>query len=348
MPMAGKMPVSCTLVQEQNVATTRKPVALADLTLAHFSDVHLGLHGGRPTARHLLSKRLLGYLSWRRSRYRVHRREVLDALLADVRAHAPDHIAVTGDLVNLSLPSEFAAARRWLETLGAPDRVTVVPGNHDALVAVAWDEGLGAWQEWMRGDEGAGQGFPFVRIRGPVALVGLSSAVPTWPLLATGRIGAGQAERLRAVLEDLGRKKLFRVVLVHHPVRRQGDSRRKALSDGDRLAAVLAESGAELVLHGHTHMGRLDALPGPTGPIPSLGSSSASAIPSHKGDAARWHLLAVSARPDGGWELRVTVRRLDATLAAFETAGCYALAVPGPPGVNISGGSAADCRPPAP
>ena len=30
----------------------------------------------------------------------------------------PDHIAVTGDLVNISLPEEYARARDWLEALG--------------------------------------------------------------------------------------------------------------------------------------------------------------------------------------------------------------------------------------
>ncbi len=300
---------------------------MADLTLAHFSDIHLGLPDGRPTVRQLLSKRLLGYLSWRRSRHLVHRREVLDALLADVRAHAPDHVAITGDLVNLALPAEFTAARRWLGTVGPPDRVTVVPGNHDALVQVAWRDGMGAWQEWMRGDTGEEGAFPFLRVRGGIALVGLRSAVPTWPLLATGRIGRAQADRLGTMLDELGRRGLFRIVLVHHPVHRPGDNRRKALSDSGRLSAVLARSGAELVLHGHGHVGRLDALPGPSGPIASLGSSSASALPSHKGEAARWHLLAVSRSP-GGWDVRITVRCLDQTLAGFETAATYNLAIP--------------------
>ena len=59
---------------------------------------------------------------------------MLDALVSDLQAQAPDQIAVTGDLVNLALEAEFAPARAWLESVGAADRVTVIPGNHDAYV----------------------------------------------------------------------------------------------------------------------------------------------------------------------------------------------------------------------
>ena len=59
---------------------------------------------------------------------------MLDALVADMQAQRPDHIAVTGDLVNLALEAEFTPAQAWLESVGTPQRVTVVPGNHDAYV----------------------------------------------------------------------------------------------------------------------------------------------------------------------------------------------------------------------
>ena len=87
-----------------------------------------------PRLADLAGKRALGYLNWTRNRQKFHRRDVLDALVSDMQAQAPDHIAITGDLVNLALEAEFAPARTWLESVGAPDRVTVVPGNHDAYV----------------------------------------------------------------------------------------------------------------------------------------------------------------------------------------------------------------------
>ena len=106
-----------------------------------------------------MNQRVLGYLSWQRRRYRVHRREVLDALVADLREQAPDHVAITGDLVNISLPAEFVQAAVWLRQLGTPDWVTVIPGNHDAYVEVKWREAWAHWSDYMCGD-GAASGRP--------------------------------------------------------------------------------------------------------------------------------------------------------------------------------------------
>ena len=92
---------------------------LMAFTLAHLSDPHLP---PMPAARlrDLAGKRALGYLNWTRNRHKIHRREVLDALVSDLQAQRPDHIAVTGDLVNLALEAEFAPARAWLESVGTP------------------------------------------------------------------------------------------------------------------------------------------------------------------------------------------------------------------------------------
>ena len=99
--------------------------------LAHLSDLHMAL---TPRLSELAGKRGLGFINWQRGRKYIHRRETLDVITRDVKAAAADHIAVTGDLVNLSLPVEYAAARAWLDNLGPPHDVTVIPGNHDAYV----------------------------------------------------------------------------------------------------------------------------------------------------------------------------------------------------------------------
>lgn len=304
------------------------------LRFAHFSDPHLPLPPGWPPGwperlGALAGKRLLGFLSWRRKRHRIHRPDILAALLSDVAAHAPDHVVVTGDLVNIALPDEFDRARLWLEGLqgqglGSPDRVSVVPGNHDATVAVPWDRGIGLWLPWMAGDDGPDR-FPFLRVRGPAAFVGVSTAVPTPPLLATGAVGAEQAERLETLLGDLSRRGLFRVVLMHHPPMRIHGSARKALSDRDRVRAVLARTGAELVLHGHHHREHVGAIAGPDGgAIPVIGVPSASAAPVGRAQAARWVQFTVEAAAEGGWRLGVLVRGFDGQ--GFATAARFAIA----------------------
>ncbi len=158
-------------------------------TLAHFSDPHLPPLP-KPRLQELAGKRVLGYLNWTRNRHKYYRREVLDALVRDLQAERPDHIAVTGDLVNLALPAEFAPAQTWLRSVGAPQSVTAIPGNHDAYVRATRHRFVECFGDYLSGDEPAPQAFPFLRRRGPVALIGLSSAVPTAPFSATGTLGA--------------------------------------------------------------------------------------------------------------------------------------------------------------
>ena len=108
--------------------------------LAHLSDPHLGPLP-RPRLAELAGKRAAGFFNWRRKRHRIHRADVLARITADLKAQAADHIAVTGDLVNISLAGEYAPASAWLAALGPPRDVTLVPGNHDVYVraaAVPW------------------------------------------------------------------------------------------------------------------------------------------------------------------------------------------------------------------
>src|SRR5471030_1613544 len=130
---------------------------MAAFTLAHLSDPHLPpLPAAR--LRDLDNKRALGYLNWRRNRRKFHRRDVLDALVSDIRTQTPDHIAVTGDLVNLSLEAEFAPARAWLESVGTPDRVTVIPGNHDAYVRATQHRFAETLGNYLDGDDAPHRG----------------------------------------------------------------------------------------------------------------------------------------------------------------------------------------------
>src|SRR4051812_13761213 len=79
------------------------------LTLAHISDLHIGPLP-RAGLRALAGKRVTGFLSWRLKRSKIHRRAVLEHLADDLAQQRPDHIAITGDLVNIALPAEFAQA----------------------------------------------------------------------------------------------------------------------------------------------------------------------------------------------------------------------------------------------
>lgn len=295
---------------------------LSIFRLAHLSDPHLPPPAGAFGWRDLATKRLLSRIAWRRKR-KIHRPEVLEALVADLAAHLPDHVAITGDLTNFASDVEIAAARRWLESLGPPDTVTVSPGNHDALVGETGAARFASWTPWL-GDDGQAA-FPKVRVRGPVALFNLCTAVPTAPHLATGRLGDEQLQRLDALLADPAYDGLFKVVLLHHPPSARAVSSRKALDDQAELRAVLERQGADLVLHGHAHEALTATVPGPNGKaIPVLGVPSASAwVGGHS--PARWHALEIETREGGGFGLRVVARGLDPLGGGIVELGRYAL-----------------------
>ncbi len=277
-------------------------------TLAHLSDVHLAPLPA-PRGVELLSKRITGYINWQRRRHFIHDRAALDVLVADLQKRRCDHIAVTGDIANIALPEEFTLGRRWLESLGSAQDITAIPGNHDIYVRAGTALALREWGAFMRGD--AGESFPFVRKRGPVALIGLNSGVPTAPFFATGKVGAAQLQALGVTLDRLNDERLFRIVLIHHPPVSEA-RRNKRLVDAPALLAVLAQHGAELLLHGHDHLHMVNWLPGPDGArIPAVGVHSASAAPAYSPDPAAYHLFNIGGAP-GRWTCELISRGLDA------------------------------------
>src|SRR6516164_10489459 len=276
-------------------------------TLAHLLDLHLAL---TPKPSELASKRGLGYINWQRKRKHIHRPDVLAAITRDLQARSAQHIAVTGDLTNFSLPGEYAWARRWLESIGQPTDVTVIPGNHDVYVRGA--EGLPAkfWSDYIRGDDGR-ERFPFVRRRAEVALIALSTGVPTGPFMATGRLGERQLTRLAEALEQT--RGSFRTVLIHHPPLSPARRFFRRLIDGAGLRRVLTEKGAELLLHGHDHRRSLIWLDGPADKkIPAIGVPSASASARHGNeDRAGYNVFQID-RNGSGWRCEtVSYERLD-------------------------------------
>jgi 3',5'-cyclic AMP phosphodiesterase CpdA len=280
---------------------------MAAFTLAHLSDPHLAPLPA-PSLRELIGKRALGYLNWTRNRRKIHRREVLDALVKDLQAQRPDHIAVTGDLVNIALEAEFAPARAWLQSVGTPEHVTLVPGNHDAYARATRNRFAEIWGDYLRGDGALTADpitFPFVRRRGPLALIGVSSAVPTPPFMATGWLGQAQLEALDRILSRLSAEPAFRVLLIHHPLR--SDSRHKRLTDSDELLTLLKRTGVELILHGHDHIHSTMSFDGPRGRIPAIGAPSASAIAHGHYPAAAYNLFSIE-RDGCAWRCEQTVR----------------------------------------
>ena len=236
-------------------------------------------------ARDLLSKRLTGYATLKLKRSRHHTQERLDRVAQGVRDLQPDHLLVTGDLTNLALDAEFERVATYLSGLGLPsDRITVVPGNHDAYTRGAYKRQAFAQflAPYVHADIQAPAEmrvlgtFPFVRLLGDdVALLALCSAVPRLPMVAAGEIGSMQLAGSRALLDDSRLRSRKLVVLVHHPLHmpEKGSKRWfESLRDADALLAVLKAHGHFTLLHGHLHKRMTHAADAFT----SYGASSAS------------------------------------------------------------------------
>lgn len=278
--------------------------------LAHFSDIHLGPLPDI-SYRELASKRITGYINWRRRRRVNLDHGIIDLITDDMLAAGPDHLALTGDLVNLALDKEIEMARLWLEGLGAPEDISVVPGNHDAYVPRALDKACRAWGAYMCGDDAKGppgrDSFPYLRVRGPVAIIGISSARATAPFLASGYFTDKQARKAGKLLDEAGERGLFRVIMIHHPPVRGATSAYKRLFGISRFQKMVRRHGAELVLHGHTHLPTVHRIDGKDGTVPVVGVAAAGQAHGGAKPPAHYNLFEIIGVP-GAWQVQMTRR----------------------------------------
>ena len=284
--------------------------------LAHLSDAHIGPIP-RPNLAELLGKRVTGYVNWLYKRAAQHDMGVLARLVDDMRAQAPNHVLMTGDVVNIGLPAEIALAKDWLATLGSSDDVSFTPGNHDAYVKDATELVHNVFAPWTT-SEIQGIGFPFLRRRGGIALIGLDTGVPTAPFVASGTLGKKQIAALGALLEKTKLEGLIRVVFLHHPPHVGGARILRGLTDAAAFEDAIARHGAELVVHGHNHRPSVANVRGPSGRTPVVGVASASARPGGHYPSAAYNLYAIE-RGEDGIRLTARTRALDEAGEIVET-----------------------------
>ncbi|MBL4847533.1 MAG: metallophosphoesterase [Planctomycetes bacterium] len=278
------------------------------IEIAHVSDLHFAWAPGDAgvPAHGFLNKRLVGYANLRF--HRKNPQAIADALGEDLRAHPPDHLAITGDLTNLSLPGEFRRARDWIESLELPpERVSVIPGNHDAYVP----EGLDLFEEtfapWLPGPS-----WPREQRAGPAALFGTSSSLPVPWFRAWGALGPEQLDSLSRLIDASDAP--LKAVLVHHPpVLGNGrpDKPTRNNRDGARLIEV-CRGRVDLILCGHTHEAFDYTFPGER-PLRVFCAGSTTMAPKTHGQAATYNRY----RSLGGRLNEIVVRGFDPQLGAF-------------------------------
>ncbi|MGV0909295.1 metallophosphoesterase family protein [Martelella sp. FOR1707] len=290
-------------------------------TIAHISDVHLGPLP-QLSPKELFSKRITGFFNWHRNRRKHLGKDTLENLLLAIADENPDHLAITGDLVNLATTKEIDIAADWLKSVGPAHEVSLVPGNHDAYVGGAYAKIARAWGDYMQGDdhEGAHLGkmtFPYLRRRGPVAIIGCSSAIPSPPFLAIGSFEAKQARKTAELLRQAGEEGLFRILMIHHPPVRNAAARHKRLIGIRRFKATIATGGCELVLHGHTHLNTVNFIETRQGKTPVIGIAAAGQGANGKKPPSGFNLISVSGR-SGSYEMQCRRHALSAASGLIE------------------------------
>ncbi len=255
------------------------------MRVAHISDLHVLSPGPFDWRAVLFNKRITGYLNLIRRRGRVYRRAYLGMVL-EAASSAADLLVVTGDITNLALEGEFAEARALLDAVARRVEVTVVPGNHDIYLPSLlrrrrfphhFGRFFGSDLPHLALDLPAGR-YPSVKLRGPVAVIALSSAVPRPPFVSSGSLGAEQLAAFEAVLAHPEVRRRTPVILVHHPPvdrRSRLGRRRDGLVDAAAFRACLGGLARGLVLFGHLHRRVRYRLPTAAGGLDVIGASGA-------------------------------------------------------------------------
>lgn len=272
-------------MEAQPSAASPAPCYSSCVRIAHFSDLHL-LDLTDAVPGRLFNKRFTGYVNLRLKRGHRHKPEPVKLGARALKALKIDHVVITGDVSNLALENEFDRVKDLLEhDLGlGSDSVSIVPGNHDLYTQgssrkrrfLSWFSSYTS-SDLPQGDEA----FPFVRLRGPVAIIGLSTAVPRPPLMASGVLGKGQLARLRKLLAHPEVQKRTPVVLQHHPPYNPKGMIKTVLEglwDAKAEMEAFAETPNALVLHGHWHKRLRHVIPTRAGRIDVVGATSASLL----------------------------------------------------------------------
>ncbi|WP_297327221.1 metallophosphoesterase [uncultured Bartonella sp.] len=262
--------------------------------LAHISDIHLSPLP-EPRLFELLGKRITGYINWKKNRTAEMGRQTLDTLMESIKQKKPGHLVITGDLVNLALTREFSAAKDWLVAQGPARDISLTFGNHDAYVRGAFKKACKTFRPWMTSEEAHAWSspFPYMRVRGQVAIIAVSSAIATPPFFATGRFDSAQAHHLADLLQEAKERNLFRVVMIHHPPYQRATYWYKKLWGIERFQRVIKQLGTELILHGHTHVPSLEHIEGKLRDVPVVGVASASQAFGGKKPPANYNWLSI-------------------------------------------------------
>ncbi|HZP86411.1 MAG TPA: metallophosphoesterase [Burkholderiales bacterium] len=170
--------------------------------------------------------------------------DLVDGLHAIAQRLQPDLIAVSGDLTQRAKVHEFAAARRFLESLRAPK--VVVPGNHDVPLYNVFARFVDPLRRYRRY---IGAVIEPTFMDEEIVVVGVNTARSM--TFKGGRINAQQARIARAAFCDAGAR--VRVLVTHHPFHFRAARDRDLVRRASMALDHLKECMPDVLLAGHMH-----------------------------------------------------------------------------------------------
>ena len=259
-------------------------------TIIHISDLHF--HSYPQKLSEFNAKRILGAtnLLIRRAReFPLKRAKLLVDRIQDMNC---DHLVISGDMTQLSLEREFSLAREILEPLLAqPERVTIIPGNHDRYVRQP--SGTDLFTQYF--GEFFGTNELHVRnLNQEWVIVGWDSAHHNDWITAAGTVKGSTIKATETLLKSYPEKTNF-IIANHYPLTFPEDWKFDRSHELYNLVPVrnwiLQNSQIRLYLHGHIHLNWLHRLPRDSAPELLLVNSAASCSKLHTGQSSSFHQI---------------------------------------------------------
>ncbi len=222
------------------------------MRIIQLSDIHVWRYVFNPLQ--LLNKRAIGMTDLLLHRARNFRLERLADVVERAAGLNADHVLITGDLTTTALPAEFEAARDALAPLLAdPDRVTVLPGNHDRYTTGSvryrqFEEYFGAFAP--KSD------YPWLRfLDEETAILGLDATRSH--ISATGRLPKAQFDAARVLIADPASRPRRLIVANHYPLETPPAYAKelaiKRLKNAKEVQSWLRTIGWHVYCCGHVH-----------------------------------------------------------------------------------------------
>lgn len=178
------------------------------------------------------------------------RPELLDPLVEAVNELEPDLAAISGDLTQRARPSQFRAARDFIDRLEAP--VLAVPGNHDVPLHNLFLRFLWPWRQyrkWISPD------LEPEFHDSEMIVLGVNTVNPM--AHQSGWFTPRALDRVRkAFCNTRGRR--ARIVVAHHPLEHLPGEKKKLMRGADEAMEELGRLNTDIVLSGHLHSWRAD------------------------------------------------------------------------------------------